>query len=342
MKTEKLVLLNDTFDEEWDDFVYHHPDGTLFHTTKWLKCCVNNQSADMFRLGFLANDKLIGICPIFIKWFGLIKVVASPMVVEDTPFMGPLVKQEECFADFLEAIEKWIRNKHVNFSRIILSDRTKATLYTKSGYFEMIRHTHVLDLSQGKEEVWKNMKSNARNHIRKAEKNDVQYHFSEDPHHLEKYYQLAKILYMSQGKVIPNSKTFYNEICFGQLSTNSKLLIAEHDNKIIAAAILVYFKDQLYYLDAVSDKQFLKFRAPSGMQWFIIQWAIDNGFKYYDFVGSDMPWIAKFKAGFGGELHEYSLFEKASPQWIFALRSLYGKKINPLVQKIKSQVPLWK
>ena len=64
------------------------------------------------------------------------------------------------------------------------------------------------------------------------------------------------------------------------------MVVASLDGTTIAFALIVHYKDTVYYLDAVSDKRYNKYNANSAIQWFIIRWAIDNGFDYYDFVGS--------------------------------------------------------
>jgi lipid II:glycine glycyltransferase (peptidoglycan interpeptide bridge formation enzyme) len=61
------------------------------------------------------------------------------------------------------------------------------------------------------------------------------------------------------------------------------------------------------------------------LQWVGIRDAKASGARRYDFVGSDLPWLARYKAGFGAELREYPCLEFARPRLLFRLRDLYQR-----------------
>ncbi len=336
--TLHIVEVGDSFVESWDRYVENNSKGTTFHNTAWLKLCEKHQGIRLVRLTFKENGNLVGVFPLFIKRMAWIKVAASPFTVEDTPYLGPIVDNDQLIPQVILAIEGYLSAQKVNFFRLISHIKHDATLFDQFGYHHTVRHTHILDLSSGKTAVWNKMKGSARTAIRKSEKTGVRVVFAEDKGTLDRFYELSRELYIRQGKVPPNSKLFYSDICFGELRKVSRLVAAEHNGKIIACAIIITSKNVVYYLDAVSDKNYNNLSPSSGIQWFIIQWAIDNGFKYYDFVGSDFPWIAKFKDSFGGSLVEYSLWEKASPSWIMSLRMFYGRSLKPAWQKVKSKL----
>jgi len=83
-------LDNDSI-SRWDELVYSLPGGTIFHTIQWIKMIEKNQSLIAKYIGIFQADTIIGIFPLFIKKFLFIKVAASPLIVEDTPYMGPVV-----------------------------------------------------------------------------------------------------------------------------------------------------------------------------------------------------------------------------------------------------------
>jgi len=332
----KIERLDDSLAHEWGRFVDDCHESTIFHGLDWLTLCERHQGTALSKLGFYQDGELVGIFPLYTKKMLLLKVAASPFVVEDTPYLGPLVRDQKLLPDAVSAIDRYIKGHGINFLRFTLKDKCRHELFEPYRYMHKVRHTHVLDLTQGEENIWKNMEGRARTAVRKAEKSGVTCSIVNDSDRIDTYYQLSETLYQNQNKVPPNSKMFYQDICFGALRDKSRLIAAELDGSTIACAIVILHKDTVYYLDAVSDKKYNTISPSSALQWFIIQMAIKEGFARYDFVGSDMPWIAKFKESFGGKLHEYSLLEKASPQWVFTLRNFYGRKLKPAIQKIKA------
>lgn len=323
--------------KEWDSYVDQNANSTIYHRTEWLELCEKNQKLDLIKLGFRSDGKLVGIFPLFVRKYFFLKVGASPFIVEDTPYLGTLLDSDDLTAPAIRAIDDYSKKNNIHFIRLIYPQKVNVGVFENAGYRHFTRHTHILDLSHGLDRIWENMKGRARTAIRKSDKSGVRVYISEENDTMVKYYELSTELYKRQHKVPPNSPGFYSDICFGNLKTNSNLVVAALDDVIIACAIIVVYKETVYYLDAVSDRNYNKYCANSGLQWFIIKWACENNFKYYDFVGSDFPWIASFKESFGGELMEYSLLEKSSSPLVRVIRECYGNKFKPFMQKIKSK-----
>jgi len=334
----ETILLDHTRNDEWNAFVQRHPRGTLFHETRWLDLCATYQKAKLHRLGFVADGALVGIFPFYVKRFGPLKAAASPFVVENTPYMGPLALDTDAARAIVPALDDFLTRMRINFSRIILQGGQAEWGFVQRGYKETVRHTHVLDLSPGLDHIWAHMEGRARTAIRKSEKSGVRCAFEDTPAVIDEYVKLATAIYQRQGKLTPHPKGFYRDICFGPLARNAKLVSARLDGELIAGAIFVTYNGWLYYLDAVSDKEHNALCAPSGVQSFILQWAVGAGLQQYDFVGSDMPWIARFKASFGGTLCEYAALEKAAPAWVLSLRKFYGGRLRPFIQKVRTTI----
>lgn len=336
MLTLELVDQESSF--PWDDYVHSHPRGTLFHTADWLETCQRTQGARLVKLGFLDAGKPAGIFPVFLRRFGLLQVAASPMKVEDSPYLGPLWTEESHFSAVISGFDRFLRSRGVHFIRFHSMDRLEEGELLRLGYHHILRHTHVIDLTRGEAGVWKRMQGSARRNIRKAEKSGVEVMTADPGEHLETYLELATRLYTDQSKTLPNTAGFYRSILSGALARYTELVVARAEDRIISAAILMVFKDRAFYLDGANDKRFGSLNGSAAVQWFLIRRAIERGCRLYDFVGSDLPWIARFKAKFGGDLVPYSLFEKARPSWVFPLRRLYGSRLKPLAQKLRASL----
>ncbi len=159
------------------------------------------------------------------------------------------------------------------------------------------------------EQIFSEMKRNTRNHIRKAEKMGVtirelkreelgifkqitestshRRHFTDKP---LSYYEQMYDLFHPRGEVI--------------------FLLAEADGIPLSAAMFILYGDEVIYLFSGSDEKYMKdYNAQYLIQWHMIKYAIDHGFKRYNFYGiQGLPdksspdyGIYDFKKGFTSE-----------------------------------------
>lgn len=93
----------------------------------------------------------------------------------------------------------------------------------------------------------------------------------------------------------------------------ARLVFAEHDGKVLAANLMLYFGDTAVYLHGASSRERREVMAPHLLHWTAMQDAKRWGFAKYDFWGvapegaEDHPWagITRFKRGFGGAYVSY-------------------------------------
>lgn len=90
-----------------------------------------------------------------------------------------------------------------------------------------------------------------------------------------------------------------------------KVLVAEHDGKLLAASFLSLFGGTATYLHGASSAKNKEMMAPFALHWEGIKLAKNLGLKKYDFGGvhpdPNHPWagITRFKKGFGGFQVDY-------------------------------------
>ncbi len=123
--------------------------------------------------------------------------------------------------------------------------------------------------------------------------------------HPKNYYQ--KMLGTLSEVESPN----ISAISGGSTSENksvAKLFLAEYQNKIIAANIVIFFGNRATYLHGASDFEYRNLMAPYLLHWQQILEAKKGGLSEYDFWGIDekkWPGLTRFKKGFGGKELEY-------------------------------------
>src|SRR5436190_2187292 len=95
---------------DWDRVVLEAPRGQLFHMSDWLDAVSAAQRLRLIRLGIYDGGTLIGVFPVFVKRFALLTVVASPLVIEDTHYLGPVVDDAK-LPDVMQAFSDYVSRR---------------------------------------------------------------------------------------------------------------------------------------------------------------------------------------------------------------------------------------
>ena len=92
-----------------------------------------------------------------------------------------------------------------------------------------------------------------------------------------------------------------------------RLIMAEHEGKVIAAVIAIYYGNKVWYLYGASSNSHRNVMPNYLLQWEMIKWALEKKCDLYDFRGvsghidENHPQygIYKFKKGFNGDFVEF-------------------------------------
>jgi len=191
--------------------------------------------------------------------------------------------------------------------------------------------TVVLDVSLEANTLLGNMKKKTRYNIKLAQKGDVSYRKGslED---LESWYKLYEET-GARDKIALHSFEYYRKQFEMSLTSSQSggvelhLLLAYHDNRLIAGNIVLTYGEQGVYLYGASSNHHRNLMAPYGLQWMGIELCKDRGCKTYDLFGipptsaegHPMHGLYRFKTGFGGEiLHRLGAWDL--PFWPLSYR----------------------
>lgn len=100
----------------------------------------------------------------------------------------------------------------------------------------------------------------------------------------------------------------YYKKLFNFPGLSTKLYFAKHNNRSVAAALVLTYGDTAYYLHGASDYKYRSLMAPFALHWFIITSNKKLGTRNYDLWGIDArkwPGVTRFKLGWGGKTLEY-------------------------------------
>jgi lipid II:glycine glycyltransferase (peptidoglycan interpeptide bridge formation enzyme) len=291
----------------WDNFVINNPNGTIFHTSNWLRVMEQYQSNVIERLGIFDENVLIGVVPLCIKRYWTMRIAGSPLIVEDTPYLG-IVTQNKLFPAALKALDRYAKEKHISFLRLLQSQYIP-NIENFSNTSLIRKHTHILELSKGLDFIWNNMEGRCRTAIRKASKIGVEVETEKSKDCIDTYYHILDQLYSQQNMQTPNSKCFYYSLWDTFWPRNLILLTARYNGVVIAGAFIVRDRQTFYYINGASLTEGKNSNAGNLIQWKAIEIAVADGAQRYDFVGSDIERLSNFKKSFGGSLTAYSCLE---------------------------------
>lgn len=327
-------------DPEWDSFVEATPGGHHVQTSCWgrIKMSLNWRPS---RIKIMDGTEIIGGAQILLRSVPLIGsvgyVTKGPLLSKKDPEMARFIIDQiiqvfrmnncqlmaiqppnngEYISDFLE---------QSNFSRSTLELAPTASL--------------VLDLEPGREAIIKELHHKTRQYLRQSERIGMK--VTEGSYEdLDIFYDLHLCTARRQ-KFTPYKRDYFN-LLWRNLAPSGwiKLFIA-WNSEPLSAMLVIPFGDTVLCKLCGWNGTLSNTRPNEAMHWEAISWAIDHGFRYFDFEGID-PSLARymlsggklstsqhvFKIGFGGKPVLYPPAYDLLPNQLF---NWFYRRIPPVM-----------
>ncbi len=141
----------------------------------------------------------------------------------------------------------------------------------------------------------------------------------------------------------------YFEAMLDNLGDKCRLYMAFHEGKAIAGTLAILYGDKVWYLYGASSNEHRNLMPNYLLQWSMMQWAIENNCRVYDFRGvsgdisEDNPHygLYRFKKGFGGDftefVGEYDYVQNKLMYFIAEKGSLVYKNLAAKLYRIKNR-----
>ena len=306
--------------EEWEKFVLSHGPTSFLQSWNWGE--TNKITGNkIFRLSFLENKKIIGVC-----------LIVKQKAKRGSHFLipgGPIIDWEnKTLVGFcIKTIKDLAKTEKAWFVRIrpeLSESNENRNIFKRLGFISAPMHLHaentwILDITPSEELLLSGMRKTTRYLIRKSSKIDLVLETTTNP-------EASKILKELQDETVTRLGFvgFSEKLFKAQLSTfgkdkQAKLFICRKGREALVAAIIIFYGDYAYYHHSGSTSRYRKIPSSYFLQWKIIQEAKKRGHKYYNFWGiapNDNPkhrfaGVTLFKKGFGGKkidwLHAHDL-----------------------------------
>jgi CelD/BcsL family acetyltransferase involved in cellulose biosynthesis len=298
-----VKILDEGLEPIWDDLVARLEGGTVFHTWAWMRVIEKQKRVEKLPFGIFDGSELVGILPMFRMRRGPLTILASPLGGDG--YGGPLV--DRCYHQaVVEQLGALAKRFHADYVELRSWDQRTAIPLAAQGYAVENLQTYVLDLARDRQEIWNKLEGNCRTAIRKAQRNGVEIVEAVDRSFLDAYYEIVRDTWSKSNRQPPLTKQDYATVWdILRPQGRVKVLLAQHDGRLVAGRICLCFRDRLYGWESAALRSALPLRPNNLLMWAFIEWGVSNGLTQYDMLGANIPRIARFKQSFGGELRTY-------------------------------------
>lgn len=181
------------------------------------------------------------------------------------------------------------------------------------GYAQMqhcLRYTFIVNLSKSREELRGSLEKRCKYSIRKAENAGVEIVEGAKNDAPQIFHRLHVHTAKRLG-IHPNPYSFTRAIWNILVPRkHARFFFAYYKDNPIAGAIILYFKDKMYYYMSTSLKEYWEVCPNNALQWYVILNGKSHGYQFYDLMGcpgeeeKDHPeyGLYRFKKSFGGEM----------------------------------------
>jgi len=290
---------------QWDEYVSQSPQASFFHQTAWGIALREAFGLRSLSLSAVLEGKVVGICPLFLvkDLINGCRLMSVPIgvyggIVADQPQTVTSLYNRAC------EVAKELNAHHVEFRSL------QPDIYGTSRPSNILpKDTHVTfakPLPPDKEACLEQMPRKARADVRRSIAEGLV--FQEAPHALRTCYQIYSANQKRLGSPTPPYKWFY--VLASTFKEQCKIHLVFFKKRPIAGVLSFLFKDQVMPFYGGALKEYYSLHPAGYMYLKLQEWAIEKGFKTFDFgrsrIGSG-SYAFKIHQGFSPEPLNYHL-----------------------------------
>jgi lipid II:glycine glycyltransferase (peptidoglycan interpeptide bridge formation enzyme) len=207
--------------------------------------------------------------------------------------------------------------------------------------------TVLMDLSNDEDTLLAAMKKATRYNVRLAGRRGVSVRDG-DERDVPVFYRLLTMTSKRQGFAVPSEEYFREMLRIMGPDGHARIFLAELAGEPLSAALVIAFGGVVSYKRGAWSGEHRHLHPNELLQWTVIRWAKQNGYRYYDLEGIDLAAVrpphaatvppdgskrnsvSVFKLGFGGDV----VLSPGAYEWIHnpVLRRGYHWLVPPLLR----------
>ena len=292
----------------WDQVVSRSEYATFFHTPTWAQIIVETYPHFCIATkGFVLDDGTVAIVPLvatterngFFKW-------CESMFPGG---YGGAVAERNLTQIEVDYIFQRLMNAQTAYIHVMGNPYTRQSL--PLSFNQSPLHTHVLDLAEGFDAVFRNCSKGHRYSAGKAKKMGIQVGVAETEEEFRSYYY--KVYRDALKRWGDSTLVTYPYRLFEQIwlhrSENIKLWVAKVDGEMISGSLNFYHNRLVVAWHATTRENYFSHRPGPLLKTEIIRDACQRGFSYYDFSPSGgLKGVETYKEGFGAQKRSFDSY----------------------------------
>jgi lipid II:glycine glycyltransferase (peptidoglycan interpeptide bridge formation enzyme) len=329
--------------EDIESFLAQSKHGNVFHSLYMYKFFRKLKKWESFFFGVRdLNNKLqaVLLCVLQREKAGLLEYFTSRAIV----FAGPVINDNLDEQDkiivlelLLQELIKVVENKsiYIHFRNLFSLEQYQSS-FEKFG-FEYHKHLNFRVDTTDEKDLNSRISKSKKRQIKKSIKTGAKIIEPQNIEQVKEFYSLIKDLYKKKvKKPLPDWKFFKY---FYEASNNNKLgkyFLIEYQENIIGGIMCPITPGKVIYEWYICglDGQFKGIYPSVLATWAAIDYASQNGFEYFDFMGAGKPdqdyGVREFKSKFGGKLVDFGRFEKINNKFLYNIGKLGIKVLGKL------------
>lgn len=243
--------------------------------------------------------------------------VSSPIFGKrliSTPFAdygGPCARSHQAAERLIVECQKAAQELDVDFVEIRCPDSRYFEIFDRHGFVRKDDYfTFVMSLDSTVDELYKAIGDKNRNMIRKAERGGVEIIEAQGKTDLSAFFQVYQKTMKKLGSP-PQPYRFFERLWELFYPSNLLMPLARHNGRCVAGGIFFLHNNLIHHAYGCSQKEYLQLAPNNLIQWYVIKWGSEHGFRSLDFgrtradEGTEL-----FKKRWGGERVRMPYFYK--------------------------------
>lgn len=320
--------------DSWNELVRKSPVATWFQTPQAFDFFDGLSFLEAFAVAVDNDGGLKGVVVGYVQRDGgkMKQFLSRRAVIIGGPLLSDDISNEELVL-LLTSVRTKLKKKTIFIETRNLHDYNRwRNVFELSG-FEYKPHLNFRVNCSSKEVVWKNLKENRKRQIKKAMAAGVRIVEASSEEEVLKYYCLLDDLYRNKVKTPLFPREFFLEMYRKECA---RFLLVKDDQEVIGGILCPILSNKtIYEFFVCGDDVAHKNKYPSVMAtWAAIEYAVNRGIGYFDFMGAGKPdeayGVRDFKSKFGGELVEHGRYCCVCKPMLFAIGKLGVKILKKL------------
>ena len=316
----------------WNSLVTASETATPFHLAEALDVLAARSGTTVHRLVGYKGQEPCGAFPVFTKRVGPVTAAFSPPPNLKVAYLGPVLlnagklkrrREEIRHGRFLDACVEWLdAEREPSFTTVRTAPRyDDVRPFIWNDYEVTPRHTYVVDLSRGTDELLAAFSSDARRNI--TTEYDVEYEIAQDRAAIDPLIRGATERHAEQGEGFPIDAAFIRELFEVLPEGVVRPIACRSEGEFVGGKLFVELGDQVINWVSVADRD-ADIPVTELVDWWYMNRAAERGVRWYDLAGANNRRLSRYKSKFAPELVTYYRADRGS--WpVMAASKIYER-----------------